>query len=168
MVGPIGNDASEWKRLCREIGLDEGAACDLPICQVAYLSNPPIGYSKSGDLLDAPLSDVVDSQVIIGDPGEVVVTLHHDGTLEVAEFAVRWSSQEPIPVRLETGTVLLSMRDRVQTIDDALVEAMTEIHRRRRRRFRRCVNCREMTPPEWWHGERLCSGCATEVLGVVY
>ena len=38
----------------------------------------------------------------------------------------------------------------------------------RRAAFRRCRYCGQNTPPEWWHGEDACQGCAERHLGVVH
>lgn len=43
-----------------------------------------------------------------------------------------------------------------------------EERRRRLRTFRTCSLCGEHNPPEWMHDARVCQGCASSKLGILY
>lgn len=109
------------------------------------------------------------AQILLGDPGEVILTLDTEGTIEVSEFAVRWFGPgDPVAYRIADGEVCV--RPDLPLVDrsERVAEAISALRRRRRRRFRRCSRCLEMIPPEWWWGKELCQSCAEKRLGVVF
>ena len=117
--------------------------------------------------LDSP-PDNVDRQIIIGSPGELILTLDVDGTLSLAEFSVRWYSQDPVALQREEGRVAIAGSSEPSVRSSEFDAAFRRLRRKRRARYRRCIRCDEMTPPEWWHGDGHCQGCAERYLGVVH
>ena len=117
-----------------------------------------------GAMIDPPVA-----QILLGDPGEVILTLDANGDVIVSEFAVQWfGPAQPVALRLEGHEVRVPKDGSLVERSERVAEAVGELRRRRRRRFARCVRCTEMTPPEWWFGEGHCQGCASKYLGVVF
>ena len=106
-------------------------------------------------------------QLIVGDPGEVVVTVS-DERVSIFEYGIEWQGPHtPVERHTPLGDIRLdgiSGKDLEQLVS----EWITVTRRRRRRRFRTCKFCDEKNPPEWMHARDVCQGCAERVLGVVH
>ncbi len=100
------------------------------------------------------------AQVVFGDPGEVVVTLLEDGTVEVAEFMVEWPGPDrPVPFRKTIGLIhVLPQGSPTERSAEVKVSAQ-RLRSLRRRRFKTCSSCGERNPPEWWAGNGICQAC---------
>lgn len=117
------------------------------------------------DMICAPPT----AQIRLGDPGEVIVTLEEGGDISVSEFGVRWFGVAlPVAYRRLKGEVRIPLSASRVARSEQVADAVQELRRRRRGRFRRCTRCTEMTPPEWWLGDGHCQGCASKYLGVVF
>jgi hypothetical protein len=103
-----------------------------------------------------------------GDPGLVAVRLGEEG-VEVSVFGVRWDGPHtPVPDHRPLAAVAwaaLGSEAEAAVAVHMLARAAVVI---RRATFRRCRHCGKDTPPEWWHGEDACQGCAERHLGVVH
>lgn len=115
-----------------------------------------------------PVSEHVVRQLEIGEPCEVVVSLNSDDTIDVTEPEVVWQGHFPMMLRRRDGRVVINVTQDPNEAARALRDAIDSVGTRRRRRFRTCRACNQPTPPEHWHGEGHCQGCATSQLGVVY
>jgi hypothetical protein len=104
-----------------------------------------------------------------GDPGLIVVNLDGEG-VGVGTFQVRWEGPHtPIPYTRPLARVAWTdfrdQREEAVVAVHLLVQAAIVV---RRAAFRRCRYCGKNAPPEWWHGEDACQGCAERYLGVVH
>jgi hypothetical protein len=107
--------------------------------------------------------------LVAGDPGRISVCLTDEG-LAVSVFGVRWDGPHtPVPDHRPLAEVAWAdfRGNEAEAVVAAylLVQAATLV---RRAAFRRCRYCGENTPPEWWHGEDACQGCAERHLVVVH
>ena len=100
------------------------------------------------------------AQVVFGEPGEVVITLLEDGTVEVAEFMVEWPGPDrPVPFRKTIGLIhVLPQGSPTERSAEVKVSAQ-RLRSLRRRRFKTCSSCGERNPPEWWAGNGICQAC---------
>ncbi len=107
--------------------------------------------------------------LVAGDPGLVAVTFTDEG-LAVSVFGIRWDGPHtPVPDHRPLAQAAWS--DFREGEAEAVVAAQLLVQAAavvRRAAFRRCRYCGENTPPEWWHGEDACQGCAERHLGVVH
>ena len=100
------------------------------------------------------------AQVVLGAPGEVVITLLKDGTVEVAEFMVEWPGPDrPVPFRKTRGLVHVSPEGSPTERAAAVKVGAQRLRSLRRRRFKICSSCGERNPPEWWAGGGICQAC---------
>jgi hypothetical protein len=111
----------------------------------------------------------VSTTLVAGDPGLVAVRLTDEG-LAVSVYGVRWDGPHtPVPDHRPLAEVAWSdLREgeaEAVVAAQLLVQAATVV---RRAAFRRCRYCEKNTPPEWWHGDDACQGCAERHLGVVH
>ena len=112
------------------------------------------------DQLDDYFASYPVAQVVLGDPGEVVITLLDDGTVEVAEFMVEWPGPgTPVPFRKTRG--LIHVRPEGSSVERAaeVKVGAQRLRSLRRRRFKVCSSCGERNPPEWWAGDGICQAC---------
>ena len=110
------------------------------------------------------------TQLIAGDPGEVVVTVSKE-RVSVFEYAIEWQGPgTPVERHAPLGDIRLAGLSGLSGTDlKRLLSALVKVTRRRRRqRFRKCKLCNERNPPEWMHSRAICQGCAAQKLGVVY
>ncbi len=107
------------------------------------------------------------TQLISGDPGEVVVTVSKE-RVSVFEYAIGWQGPgTPVERHAPLGDIRLAGLSGTDL--KRLLSALVKVTRRRRRqRFRKCKLCNERNPPEWMHSRAICQGCASQKLGVVY
>lgn len=107
------------------------------------------------------------TQLIAGDPGEVVVTVSKE-RVSVFEYAIEWQGPgTPVERHAPLGDIRLAGLSGTDL--KRLLSALVKVTRRRRRqRFRKCKLCNERNPPEWMHSRAICQGCASQKLGVVY
>jgi hypothetical protein len=161
------------EELCSETGLDPRiVASGLGGSIVRRVHHPLVEERfllRHGDEWDHGLDAGGQFQLTVGDEGEVVITVVAPGLVEVAEYAATWlGAGELVPYRRDRGLVAVRMTDDPERESAVVAAAIRSLRRSRRRRFRRCVSCQEMVPPEWWFGEGLCYSCASRDLGVVY
>ena len=129
----------------------EAEKSESPISPIGMFGTPPI------------------AQIHLGVPGEVIVTLEEDGDISVSELGVHWFGVAlPVAFRRVKGEVRIPLSASLVERSEQVADAVQELRRRRRSRFRRCARCTEMTPPEWWLGDGHCQGCASKYLGVVF
>lgn len=107
--------------------------------------------------------------LVAGDPGLVVVMLT-DEALAVSVYGVRWDGPHtPVPDHRPLAQAAWSDfrggEAEAVIATHLLVQAAIVI---RRAAFRRCRYCGKDKPPEWWHGEDACQGCAERHLEVVH
>lgn len=121
-------------------------------------------------LLPEPVSEVDSLQgelLVGGDPGEVVIQL--DGNeIVVSIFAVHWNdpyTPEIVPEKFASIGCSEVTKSELTSKLSPLIEKARET---RRARFRQCVRCSGVNPPEWMHGDSICQSCAERHLGVVY
>jgi hypothetical protein len=107
--------------------------------------------------------------LVVGKPGLVAVRLT-DAGLTVSVYGVRWDGPDtPVPDHQPLAEVAWAdfrgNEAEAMVAAHLLVQAAIVV---RRAAFRRCRFCQKNTPPEWWHGEDTCQGCAERHLGVVH
>ena len=119
----------------------------------------PVREGPSGDA----------TTLVAGDP-ELVAVRFSDEAVAVSVCGLRWDGPHN---PLADNRLLAELMWRDFGGDEA--EALIAVHLLvqaavvvRRAAFRRCRRCGENTPPEWWHGEDACQGCAERHLGVVH
>jgi len=121
-------------------------------------------------LLPTPISEEnvdADVRLIGGDPGEVVALVSEDEVI-FSQFALEWDGPHtpvirPLPIAtIQWKNLLKPERQRFFT---SLVELIVQ---RRRKLYRKCQYCKDLTPPEWLHNDQTCQGCAERHLGVVH
>lgn len=125
----------------------------LPLTKIAKLafrskSDPTLTLLRT--LLPQPLQG--DNPIIAGDPGELIAVVHREG-VTIYEYSVVWRKPYQPEVYGDERGVLTHPID-VQTLK-ALI---TRTRQLRRRKYRRCMDCGEKTPPEWmgtWVGDLL-------------
>jgi hypothetical protein len=119
----------------------------------------PVREERAGDRLT----------LTAGDPGLVVITLDNKG-VSVGIFQVRWEGPHtPVPyTRPRASVAWANLNDRTEEAVVAVQSLVPAAVVVRRAAFRRCRYCGKNTPPEWWHGEYACQGCAERNLGVVH
>lgn len=101
-----------------------------------------------------------------GDPIIVLVGLDVD-TVRVAEPEIRWVGPHS-PVLHARGVVELSRDAAIGNGIGTLAAEMRRASATRMSRFATCVECGELTPPEWLHSPTLCDSCAERNHGVVH
>jgi len=112
-------------------------------------------------MLPAPVTS--DGPTLVGgEPGEVAVKIDDD-TLSVYEFGVAWRGHGPEPALRPESTFTLTQASPTQ-VARSIVRARAS----RLRRYRWCLSCREMNPPEWMYDSAVCEGCAERKLQVAF
>ena len=112
------------------------------------------------DRFDAYRSSYPVAQVVLGDPGEVVITLLKDGTVEVAEFMVEWQGPDrAVRFRKTRGLVHVPPEGSPTERAAEVKVSAQRLRSLRRRRFKICSSCGERNPPEWWAGGGICQAC---------
>lgn len=104
-----------------------------------------------------------------GSPGLVTVTLDQEGIV-VAIFGIRWNGPHT-PVRDDRQLARVTWSEFRSHETEGLIAVQHLVQAAillRRGAFRQCSYCGKNTPPEWWHGENACQGCAEQHLGVVH
>jgi len=162
--------APDWVEFCRQVGLDPTSSHWVGLCAVAEAHATAIFLEHSVQHYRENLNND-EPQLVLGDPGEVVVTVLRtldDDVIEVAEFGVVWLGHHPMAMRRQEGRVFIDISSDQGSLDTEVASAIRSIRERRRQRYQRCIRCGRMTPPEWWSGRGHCQSCASEHLGVVY
>lgn len=154
-----------WTELCEAIGLSNLAFSRLTAFQDAYRPDPLV-RPEYGVPDFFSQSEIV--QVVLGSPGEVVVTVEGGRIIEIEEFAVQWRSHTPIAYRRSDGRVIVRHFGGWRASERQVEIAVRTLRSVRRSRYHRCTSCRETNPPEWWHGHGRCQSCAERDLGIVY
>jgi hypothetical protein len=110
-----------------------------------------------------------DGSVVLvgGHPGEVLVRLT-GSAVSVAEYAVEWQGPHDPAVRPITLGVLRWRRMPEVPALAALQTLVRAARESRRAKYRTCVYCERITPPEALHDNQTCQECAQKHLGVVY
>lgn len=106
-------------------------------------------------------------RLIGGDPGEVVADVIGND-IHFSQFAVEWDGPHtpvvrPLPIATVQWKTLLK-----QERTKAFKLLVDLICKRRRKQYRVCQYCEQLTPPEWLHTDNACQGCAERHLGVVH
>jgi len=128
------------------------------------LPEEPTAETSRASSLQSPIS-----QIVIGDPAEVVLTLCQNWSLEIGEYEHQWrGSHEFVLVYLKNGMTRVSPEGTCEKRTTEILKAVDRLSAIRRKKYKVCVRCDDQTPPEWWFGDGLCQGCASEYLGVVY
>ncbi len=138
----------------------------------AVLPEPRTGYdSMADDRVSGEWGNFGPSLAVGGDPGLVLIGIAAQG-LVVAPYAAEWLGHmgtRPVmrkPVLVPWGSAgRYVLGDDMREPTDAAVRRAVHL---RRRRFRRCQHCGEMTPPEYRFRPDECMGCAERVGGVVF
>jgi hypothetical protein len=107
--------------------------------------------------------------LLAGDPGLVAVRFTDSG-LTVSVYGVRWDGPHT-PVLDHRPLAEVAWDDFRGGETEAVVAAQLLVQAAvvvRRAAFCRCRYCGKSTPPEWWHGEDACQGCAERHLGIVH
>lgn len=139
-------------------GIAEHLAAQLELTVGAFVVLFGAGWAR------APGADALETGwYVAGDPAQLMLMVSDDG-VRLARPRGRWHGAselvfEPV-TECRIPAAAFSDSDLVHTV-------VANLLRRRRSAFRYCPYCRELTPPEYWHGAA-CMGCASRWHGVVY
>ena len=161
------NAAALRGQLARELDIPESSLAKTRIASSARL------IISEEDETSEPLRPS-DSQYLVGKYLEVVLTVEGRG-FEIAEFKYFGGVDTPItPARRLDGALsfaegavlleVLSSGNRAVVVDVLIRRLSTN----RRSRWHRCRACKAMTPPEAFYQDKVCTGCAYEVFGIVF
>jgi hypothetical protein len=172
MYGPAMSieSSSALERFCKEAGLDNKSFGSFAAQNVFEKTGKFVLPERSTDETSkvSPLQSPI-SQIVIGDPPEVVLTLCQNWFLEIGEYEHQWrGSHEFVSLYLKNGLVLVSSEGTCEKRTTEVLKVIDRLSTIRRKKYKVCVRCDDQTPPEWWFGDGLCQGCASEYLGVVY
>lgn len=151
--GPTSGADDAWVRFCALAGLSG-------LDQLVFPGRDHVS-SPQEDIVfdcedDGPNEGYVGMQVVVGDPGEVVISILGASEVELAEFAVAWHGHFPVAARRYGSRVVVSLDLNDGEVAQAIVSVIKSIRATHRKRYRRCVACKESTTPEWWHGDGHC------------
>jgi len=161
---------SALERFCETAGLDR-QRFDYSSCRNVFeetgefvLPEEPTAETSRASSLQSPIS-----QIVIGDPPEVVLTLCQNWFLEIGEYEHQWrGSHEFVLFYLKEGLALVSSEGASEKRTTEVLKAVDRLSATRRKKYEVCDRCDNQTPPEWWSGFRVCHSCASEHFGVVY
>ena len=162
------------QQLAKEIGIPTSALASVRIAR-------PDAFIPSSDDKgnDVRWSDSFTSQYLVGKHLEAVLTVNpsfgFDGHLEIAELEGFWESVgHCAPRRRAKGSItlegLMAPQEHLgsEELGDVVVGTIRRLSETRRRRYRKCRFCKEMTPPEYRFDPDVCMGCASSEFGIVY
>ena len=105
-------------------------------------------------------------RLIVGDPGEVIVTID-DGTTEVAVFGIRWVGSHTSEIHPRSVGVLHWADFEHLQFEQLLTTLLRAAQEARRAEFSQCRYCGRTLGPENMHGD-MCHGCAERHEGIVH
>lgn len=103
-----------------------------------------------------------------GSPVLVMIGIN-EYEVRVGDPAVRWDSHTPVLYPRKTYEFLRPEDlPRTSLLEGAVEWQIRRTRRLRMRRFRRCEECGQMTPPEWRYDASICQSCAERNHGVIH
>ena len=102
-----------------------------------------------------------------GSPVEVIATLTHTSVI-IEEFAMRWETPVNTVERPRRVGAVNWRRLPESTLMNVVAQLIKGAREMRRARYKACRFCGRTNPPEWFHNDNVCQGCAEAELDVVH